>query len=306
MVNEVVLAEPRGFCAGVDMAIEAVKLTHHKFPGEKVYVNHQIVHNQQVVNQLTEEYGTIFVEDISEVPQGGIVVLSAHGVSPQVHHEARKRKHEVIDATCPLVDKVHKKAIRYHRHDFEIILVGHEGHQEVIGTQGYAPMHIVGSVEDVEKLQVKNPHRLAFITQTTLSKGDTREIVDALYKKYPHIEESKDDICYATTNRQEAVKMLSEVVDAILVAGESNSSNSNRLVETAQAKVPGYLISSYENIEEQWLESVEVVGITSGASTPETVVEGIIKFFTDRYGASIRTLTYKQVDVTFKLPTALV
>ncbi len=302
MIKKVILAEPRGFCAGVHMAIEAVKLTHKKYPGRKVHVNHEIVHNAQVVNELINDYGTIFVDHISDVPSGGILIMSAHGVSPQVYQEAKDLQLEVIDATCPLVDKVHKKAIRYDNDGYEIILIGHEGHQEVIGTQGYAPMHIVGTVEDVENLIVENPDKVAFITQTTLSKDDTKQIVEALYKKFPDIKNSKDDICYATTNRQEAVKRLSEMVDLVFVAGEKNSSNSNRLVETAKLKVPAYLISSYKNIKEEWLENVETVGITSGASTPEKVVQGVVKFFQERDNATIDTMTYKKENVTFKLP----
>ena len=306
MVKKVILAEPRGFCAGVEMAIETVKLTHQKYPGCDVYVNHQIVHNEKVVNELIEDYGTIFVEDLDVVPEGGILVLSAHGVGPDVYEQARQRNLKVIDATCPLVDKVHKKAIRYDENKYEIILIGHEGHQEVIGHQGYAAMHVVDSIEDVEALQVTDPNKVAFITQTTLSVEDTREVVGALYTKFPNIKNSKDDICYATTNRQEAVKRLSEYVDLVLVAGESNSSNSVRLVETAMQKVPAYLISDVDHIDKTWLEGVETVGLTSGASVPESVVHGIVKYFTDKFHTTVETLLYKEEHVTFKLPSEVV
>ena len=232
-------------------------------------------------------------------------MLSAHGVGPDVYEQARQRNLKVIDATCPLVDKVHNKAIRYDENDFEIILIGHEGHQEVIGHQGYAKMHVVDSVEDIEHLNVKNPDKVAFITQTTLSVDDTREVVEALYAKFPHIKTSKDDICYATTNRQEAVKRLSEHVDLVLVAGESNSSNSVRLVETASLNVPSYLISDVNHIDKDWLENIEIVGLTSGASVPESVVKGIVQYFTDNFSASVETFLYKEENVTFKLPAAV-
>ena len=287
------------------MAIETVKLTHRKYPGQHVFVNHQIVHNQKVVTELEQEFGTVFVEELADIPEGGILVLSAHGVGPEVYAEAQRRRLRVIDATCPLVDKVHKKAIRYDEHGYEIILIGHEGHQEVIGHQGYAAMHVVDSVEDVEALDVADPDKVAFITQTTLSVDDTREIVGALYTKFPNIKTSKDDICYATTNRQDAVKGLRERVDLFLVAGERNSSNSNRLVETAAQETRAYLISDYQRIDPAWLEGVRTVGLTSGASTPESVVQGIVQFFEREHGAAIETFNYKSENVTFKLPAAV-
>ena len=307
MVSKVILAQPRGFCAGVHMAIETVKLAHEKYPDETIYVNHQIVHNKRVVDNLINEFGTIFVkENISEIPDGSIIIMSAHGVSPQLYRQAKDQKLRIIDATCPLVDKVHKKAIKYHNKGYEIILIGHKGHQEVIGTQGYAPMHIVGTSAEADALCVKNPNKLAYITQTTLSKDDTQSVVDTLLRRFPNITNSRDDICYATTNRQAAVKALSEQVDLVLVAGENNSSNSNRLVETAISMgTPSHLISSHDKIDPAWLIGVKTVGITSGASTPEEIVEGVIEYFKTQGELSVDILNFKEENVTFKLPKAL-
>ena len=275
---EIRLASPRGFCAGVDRAIEIVELALERF-GPPVYVRHEIVHNRHVVDDLRAK-GAIFVEDPDEVPRGALLIFSAHGVSPAVRAAADRRGLRALDATCPLVTKVHVEAQRFAREGFEIALIGHAGHVEVEGTMGEAPdrIHLVERVEDVSKLEVRDPTRLACLTQTTLSVDDTREIVDALRTRFPKIRlPRKDDICYATQNRQDAVKTLVAGADLVVVVGAPESSNSNRLVEVARkAGVRAMLVESADEIDPAALESARSVGVTAGASTPEVLVERVV------------------------------
>ena len=307
MVKKVILASPRGFCAGVVRAIEIVNLALDAFP-KPVYVRKEIVHNPYVVEELRRK-GAVFVETLDEVPEAGTVIFSAHGVAPDVWKEARARRLNVIDATCPLVTKVHVEALRYARRDSTIVLIGHKGHDEVVGTMGEAPEHmrLVSSVDDVKNLQVPDPEQVAYLTQTTLSLEDTREIVQALRQKYPAVQgPPSEDICYATQNRQLAVRELAGKADVILVVGAANSSNSNRLVEEAEkAGAVSYLINDVESIEPQWLEGIETVGLTSGASAPEILVSQVLDFFQKR-GAEIEELVTRTENVQFALPAALV
>ncbi len=307
MVKKVILASPRGFCAGVVRAIEIVNLALDAFP-KPVYVRKEIVHNPYVVEELRRK-GAVFVETLDEVPEAGTVIFSAHGVAPDVWKEARARRLNVIDATCPLVTKVHVEALRYARRDSTIVLIGHKGHDEVVGTTGEAPEHmrLVSSVDDVKNLQVPDPEQVAYLTQTTLSLEDTREIVQALRQKYPAVQgPPSEDICYATQNRQLAVRELAGKADVILVVGAANSSNSNRLVEEAEkAGAVSYLINDVESIEPQWLEGIETVGLTSGASAPEILVSQVLDFFQKR-GAEIEELVTRTESVQFALPAALV
>lgn len=307
MVKKVILASPRGFCAGVVRAIEIVNLALEAYP-KPVYVRKEIVHNPYVVEELRRK-GALFVETLDEVPEGRTVIFSAHGVAPGVWDEARKRSLNVIDATCPLVTKVHVEALRYVRRGSTIILIGHKGHDEVVGTMGEAPEHmrLVSNVEDVEKLQVPDPERVAYLTQTTLSLEDTREIIQALRRKYPAVQgPPSEDICYATQNRQLAVRELAAKADLILVVGAANSSNSNRLVEEAQKSGSvSYLINDVDSIEEQWLDGIETVGLTSGASAPEILVSQVLDFFKQR-GAEIEELVTRTEGVQFALPSGLV
>ena len=307
MVKKVILASPRGFCAGVVRAIEIVNLALDAFP-KPVYVRKEIVHNPYVVEELRRK-GAVFVETLDEVPEAGTVIFSAHGVAPDVWKEARARRLNVIDATCPLVTKVHVEALRYARRDSTIVLIGHKGHDEVVGTMGEAPEHmrLVSSVDDVKSLQVPDPEQVAYLTQTTLSLEDTREIVQALRQKYPAVQgPPSEDICYATQNRQLAVRELAGKADVILVVGAANSSNSNRLVEEAEkAGAVSYLINDVESIEPQWLEGIETVGLTSGASAPEILVSQVLDFFQKR-GAEIEELVTRTENVQFALPAALV
>ena len=306
MVSRVILAEPRGFCAGVDRAIEIVEKAYKKF-GSPIYVRHDIVHNKTVTKRLEREFGAIFVEDLVEIPPGSRVVFSAHGVSPQVKNKANLLNLRIIDATCPLVDNVHNRALQYDREGTEIILIGHPKHQEVRGTKGYAPMHIVENVGDVRRLRVKNPNRLAYITQTTLGKFDVEEIEKALKKRFPNLMQSKDDLCYATTNRQEAVVELSKLVQAILVTGDYESSNSKSLVMIAKRQgLNAYLISSYRDIQEEWLRGINSIGLTSGASTPESLIREVIDYFKRTHNAKIETLKHKEEgEIKFNLPEIL-
>jgi 4-hydroxy-3-methylbut-2-en-1-yl diphosphate reductase len=307
MVKRVLLASPRGYCAGVERAVETVErlLDLH---GPPVYVRKQIVHNAHVVREL-EERGAIFVETETEVPEGATVVLSAHGVAPSVYENAVARKLNTIDATCPLVTKVHVEARRYAADGYEIALIGHEGHEEVVGTTGEAPDAIVliQTVEDAERVEFADPERVAYITQTTLSVDETTAIIEVLRRRFPQIRAPKrDDICYATSNRQWAVKDLLGVVDLLLVIGSRNSSNSNRLVEVARAGgVRAHLIDDETDIEEAWLEGAETVGITSGASAPEKLVERVCNWFRARGVASIEPFQSVHEDVFFKLPVEL-
>jgi|TARA_B100001971_G_C18255374_1_gene581642 4-hydroxy-3-methylbut-2-enyl diphosphate reductase len=299
-MNKIILVKPRGFCAGVDRAIEIVEkaLEIHK----KVYVKHQIVHNTHVVEDL-EKKGVIFVEELNEIPNDSLVIFSAHGVSPKVIEEAKKRNLKFLDATCPLVTKVHLEAIRYNKENYSIILIGHKGHQEVIGTMGEAPMFLVGNIEDVNNLDI-NSEKIAYITQTTLSLDDTKNIVDALKKKYLNIESPKSkDICYATQNRQNAIKELTKTCELILVVGSKNSSNSNRLVETAELHgCKSYLIENKNFVDEEWLKNVENLGISSGASAPEILVQELVDDLKNKFNCKIEYSNIIEENIKFTLP----
>jgi 4-hydroxy-3-methylbut-2-enyl diphosphate reductase len=298
---------PRGFCAGVVRAVDIVELALEAY-GAPVYVHHEIVHNTYVVEQLRRR-GAIFVESIDEVPYGAVLVFSAHGVPPAVRDEARARSLRVIDATCPLVTKVHFEALKFAREGRTIILIGHKDHQEIIGTSGEAPDRtiVVDSVEAVDKLEVNNPEKLAFLTQTTLSLYDTQEIVARLRQKFPKIVGPKsDDICYATQNRQEAVEQVAQDVDLILVVGSQNSSNSNRLVEVAKRRgVKAELIDSASDIDPLWLQGVKSVGLTAGASAPEVLVEQVSQRLAEHGYTDQRDLDLIREDVRFTLPPEL-
>jgi len=307
---DVLLAAPRGFCAGVDRAIQIVELAIEKF-GAPVYVRHEIVHNRTVVESL-EAKGAIFVEELSEIPSTGApVIFSAHGVPKEVPDEAIRRNFFYLDATCPLVSKVHVEAERHYASGLEIILIGHSGHPEVIGTLGQLPpgaITLVETVADVKIVEPKDPSRLAYITQTTLSVDDTIEIVEALKARFPHIQgPHKDDICYATTNRQSAVKAIANRCDAILVVGAPNSSNSKRLVEVAlRAGCPkAMLVQKASEIRWDLLEGIRSIGITAGASAPENLVEDIIAEFRARYDVQVEVVETAREDVIFKIPRAL-
>lgn len=303
-----VLASPRGFCAGVDRAITIVEKALEMY-GAPIYVQHEIVHNKHVVQRLRNE-GAVFVENIDEIPEGSHAIFSAHGVSPEVRKRAEKRKLQVLDATCPLVTKVHREAQRYAKKDHTIILIGHHNHVEVKGTVGEAPEHIfvVGTVEEVSDLKIPDEKKVGYITQTTLSLDDTAEIIFALKERFPEIKgPAKDDICYATQNRQNAVKALSKEVDLVLVVGAQNSSNSVRLLEVAETTgVKARRIESAAELDPEWLEEVRNVGITAGASAPEDIVQGIVAEISKMSSSSsVRDLEIVQEDVTFALPTVL-
>ena len=306
MVKKLVLASPRGFCAGVVRAIDVVRIALDVCP-PPIYVRKQIIHNTYVVDELRGE-GAIFVDSLDQVPSGGTVIFSAHGVSPQVWADARSRSLKVIDATCPLVTKVHVEAIRYSKRGFTIVLIGHEGHEEVVGTMGEAPdaIVLVSTVDEVEKFEVKDPGKIAYLTQTTLSLEDTKGIIAALRRRFPMIQgPPSEDICYATQNRQLAVRELAAVTDLILIVGSSNSSNSNRLVEEAIASgVPSYLIGDVSKIRQEWLQGVENVGLTSGASAPEVLVDQVVRYFV-RGGAVVEDLVTREENVHFALPPEL-
>lgn len=298
---------PRGFCAGVVRAVDIVELALEAY-GAPVYVHHEIVHNRYVVEQLRRR-GAIFVESIGDVPHGGVLVFSAHGVPPTVRQEAKDRSLRVIDATCPLVTKVHLEALKFAREKRTIILIGHRDHQEIIGTSGEAPDRtiVVDSVAAVDALEVDEPEKLAFLTQTTLSLYDTQEIVARLRQKFPAIKgPASDDICYATQNRQEAVEQVAKDVDLILVVGSPNSSNSNRLVEVAQRSgVRAQLIDSAQDIDVKWLEGVQRVGLTAGASAPEVLVEQVSERLAEFGFTDQRDLDLIREDVRFTLPPEL-
>ena len=303
-----VLASPRGFCAGVDRAITIVEKALEMY-GAPIYVQHEIVHNKHVVQRLRND-GAVFVENIDEIPEGSHAIFSAHGVSPEVRKRAEKRKLQVLDATCPLVTKVHREAQRYAQKEHTIILIGHHNHVEVKGTVGEAPEHIfvVGIVEEVSDLKIPDEKKVGYITQTTLSLDDTAEIITALKKRFPEIKgPAKDDICYATQNRQNAVKALSKEVDLVLVVGAQNSSNSVRLLEVAETTgVKARRIESAAELDPEWLEEVRNVGITAGASAPEDIVQGIVAEISKMSSSSsVRDLEIVQEDVTFALPTVL-
>jgi 4-hydroxy-3-methylbut-2-en-1-yl diphosphate reductase len=304
---EIILANPRGFCAGVNMAIECLERALEFF-GPPLYVYHEIVHNKFVVDKF-RRLGTVFVESLDEVPEGSPLLYSAHGVSPQIRDQARRRRLVAIDATCPLVIKVHLEAIRYAKEGYTIILIGHEGHDEVIGTMGEAPnqMILVETAEDVENLTVPDPTKVAYLTQTTLSVDDANVVIAALRKKFPRIANPpKDDICYATQNRQEAVRELAAQADVVLVLGSQNSSNSRRLAEIASVLgKPAHLIDGVGEILEEWFRGVGTVLITAGASAPEEVVQECIDYLQRNFGASIREETIREESVHFPLPKSL-
>jgi 4-hydroxy-3-methylbut-2-en-1-yl diphosphate reductase len=304
---EILLASPRGFCAGVDRAVEIVELALQVF-GAPVYVRHQIVHNRHVVEELGAR-GAVFLDDLSEVPRGALLVFSAHGVSPAVRAEAAERGLRTIDATCPLVTKVHVEALRCARDGTQIVLVGHRGHVEVEGTLGHARhcMHLVETLADVERLELRPDQPIAVLTQTTLSVDDTREIVEALRKRFPDIRvPTKDDICYATQNRQNAAKTIADRADLVLVVGAPASSNSNRLVEVARAHgTPARLIESAADIDPAWLEGVRSLGITAGASTPQVLVSEVIELLRTLRDVTVSELRLVEENVHFSLPPEL-
>ncbi len=309
----ILLASPRGFCAGVDRAIEIVELAleQEKRP---VYVRHEIVHNRHVVDGLRAK-GATFIEDPEDAPEGAVLIYSAHGVSPEIRDRAEAKRLETIDATCPLVTKVHNEVHRMVRLGFEIVMIGHAGHVEVEGTMGQAPdsMHLVETVEDVASLEVRRPDRLGCVTQTTLSVDDTRDVMRALAERFPEIVLPKrDDICYATQNRQDAVKELANYADLVLVVGAPASSNSNRLVEVAsRLDVPAHLIQSADDVDDRWLDGVDCVGLTAGASTPDILVQGVIEYLRTyaEQGpggpATLDSLATVEESVRFKLPREL-
>ncbi|MGI5457496.1 4-hydroxy-3-methylbut-2-enyl diphosphate reductase [Streptomyces sp. CA-249302] len=306
--RRVLLAAPRGYCAGVDRAVIAVEKALEQY-GAPIYVRHEIVHNKYVVQTL-EKKGAIFVERTEEVPEGNIVMFSAHGVAPVVHEEAERGKLATIDATCPLVTKVHKEAVRFAKEDYDILLIGHEGHEEVIGTSGEAPDHItiVDGPEDVAKVEVRDESKIVWLSQTTLSVDETMETVDALKEKFPQlISPPSDDICYATQNRQLAVKQMGEEADLVVVVGSKNSSNSVRLVEVA--KLAGaraaYLVDFADEIDEAWLEGVSTVGVTSGASVPEILVEQVLEWLSQRGFEDVEIVKAAEESITFSLPKEL-
>jgi 4-hydroxy-3-methylbut-2-enyl diphosphate reductase len=307
VVKRVLLASPRGFCAGVERAVETVELALEHY-GAPVYVRHQIVHNAHVVRDL-EERGAVFVETEADAPEGATIVFSAHGVAPSVYERSAARGLNTIDATCPLVTKVHVQARRYAADGYTVVLIGHAGHEEVVGTMGEAPdaIVLVESVDDVERLEIASGEKLAYITQTTLSVDETKEIITALRRRFPDIRGPlKEDICYATSNRQWAVKEMLQHVETLLVIGSKNSSNSNRLVEVAHAAgVPAYLIDDESNIDAAWFDDVETIGLTSGASAPEKLVERVCDWFRDRGVPEIESYQMVDEDVTFRLPVEL-
>ncbi|WP_306371086.1 4-hydroxy-3-methylbut-2-enyl diphosphate reductase [Nocardiopsis sp. CC223A] len=306
--RRVLLANPRGYCAGVDRAVITVEKALEQY-GAPIYVRKQIVHNTHVVRTL-EERGAIFVEETDEVPEGAIVVFSAHGVSPAVHTEAADRSLKTIDATCPLVTKVHKEAKRFAAEDRDIVLIGHIGHEEVEGTSGEAPEHIqiVESPDEVDKLNVRNPDNVSWLSQTTLSVDETNETVDALRRKFPNLlDPPSDDICYATTNRQVAVKTMAPECELVIVVGSDNSSNSVRLVEVALAAGAdaSYLIDNASLLEEEWLEGVTTVGVTSGASVPEILVRELLDRLAGYGYGDVSLVTTADETLTFSLPKEL-
>ncbi len=302
--KRVLLASPRGYCAGVDRAVQTVERALDLY-GPPVYVRKEIVHNKHVVEQLAER-GAIFVEEETEVPEGELVVFSAHGVAPAVHENAQARNLRTIDATCPLVTKVHVEARKFAEAGYTIVLIGHEGHEEVEGTTGEAPASIVlvQTAADVDEIEVADPEKVAFITQTTLSVDETTGIIARLRERFPAIVSPKsDDICYATTNRQIAVKQLARECDLVLVIGSTNSSNSNRLVDvTRELGTQSHLIDNAGQVREEWLQGVETVGITSGASAPDELVTELVGFFRDRGADEVSELRTVEEDVRFMLP----
>ncbi len=300
----ILLASPRGFCAGVDRAIEIVELALEVY-GAPVYVRHEIVHNRHVVDELRDK-GAVFVDEIAQVPGGALVIFSAHGVSPQVREQASARGLRTLDATCPLVTKVHVEALRYARAGYDIALVGHRGHVEVQGTLGHALqcMQLVETIEDVARLRVRDPERLAVLTQTTLSVDDTRELVEAIRRRFPKTRvPAKDDICYATQNRQNAVKAVARDADLVLVVGAPASSNSNRLVEVARAHgAEARLVESAADIDPRWISGRAAIGLTAGASTPQLLVDQVIERLLELGCGQLERVEIVREDVEFSLP----
>ena len=306
-LEKVLLAKPRGFCAGVVRAVDIVNIALDVYE-KPLYVRKEIVHNRHVVEELRAK-GTVFVDTLLEVPSGATVVFSAHGVSPEVREKAKAKNLKVIDATCPLVTKVHLEAVKYAREGYTIVLIGHKGHEEVVGTMGEAPQHMVliSSREEVAQLQPPDPNRIAYLTQTTLSLDETREIIAALRERFPGIVgPPSEDICYATQNRQESIQAMAQHADLILVVGSANSSNSNRLVEEAQKSgSQSYLIDDYRNIQESWLEGVRVVGVTAGASAPEILVQQVVEHLKSRGAVTVEEFETTKENVHFALPPSL-
>ncbi|MBU0612529.1 4-hydroxy-3-methylbut-2-enyl diphosphate reductase [Patescibacteria group bacterium] len=304
---KVFIARPRGFCAGVARAVESVDLALKTF-GPPIYVRHAIVHNQHVVNDL-EKKGAVFVESLSEIPKGSKVIFSAHGVSPQVREGAKKRSLDIIDATCPLVTKVHLEAIRFAKENYSIVLIGHKGHVELKGTAGEAPnnTYTVETEKDIKELVIPDKSKVAVLTQTTLSVNDARGLLQVLRKKYPKLKEPpKEDICYATTNRQIAVKSLTKYCDVIFVIGDPESSNSNRLREAAeQSSIPAYLIQSSSDIKPEQIEGVEAIGVTAGASAPEQLIEQVIVHLQNLGARKIEEVEEVKENMKFPLPYEL-
>ncbi|MBI4525605.1 MAG: 4-hydroxy-3-methylbut-2-enyl diphosphate reductase [Deltaproteobacteria bacterium] len=306
-VKKVILAQPRGFCAGVEMAVATVERALRQY-GPPLYVFHEIVHNRYVVDEFTRR-GVRFVQSLGEVPRGAKLIFSAHGVSPRVSAEAREKGVQFItDATCPLVEKVHREVRRFASKGYWIILVGHQNHDEIVGTSGEAPdrVRVVGNVEEAQAASVPDPEKVVVLTQTTLSVDDTREIVDALRERFPHmLTPAKEDICYATQNRQDAVKQLIPNVDLVLVIGSPNSENSNQLCRVARSQgVAAYLVNDLSEIDPVWLQNIETVGITSGASVPERLVQEVADYFKER-GAEVSNIGLVEENVHFALPSEL-
>lgn len=306
-VMTVVLAEPRGFCAGVERAIDVVERSLERF-GAPIYVRHEIVHNKHVVDDLRAK-GVIFVKEVDEVPVGAVAIFSAHGVAERVEEAAGERGLKAIDATCPLVTKVHREGRRYAEEGYDVVMIGHLGHPEVEGTLGRIPgkVQVISEPEDVAGLDVKDPERVAFVTQTTLSVNDTRDVIEALKTKFPAIVgPDVRDICYATQNRQTAVAEMAKHVDMILVVGAKNSSNSNRLRELGETiGIPSYLIADADAMENGWIEGKTRIGLTAGASAPETLVQGVIERLRASYEVEVKSLNVIRENVTFKLPREL-
>jgi 4-hydroxy-3-methylbut-2-en-1-yl diphosphate reductase len=304
-IKKVVLAKPRGFCAGVVRAIDIVERALDFYP-PPIYVFHEIVHNRYVVENLSKR-DVIFVDSIEEIPDGSVCVFSAHGVSPQVVELAESKRLRVIDATCPLVTKVHLEAVRFSRDGYSMVLIGHPGHEEVEGTMGEAPMQLVSSVEDVMRLEVPNPDRVMYLTQTTLSLDDVAEIIDALKLRFPTVQSpAKDDICYATQNRQNAVKQMSERVDVLLVVGSQNSSNSQRLCEvSAVSGTKAYLVNDENEINPEWLRGARIVGVTAGASAPEELVIRVLEHLRSMGAIEFEEQPGEDENVHFALPQEL-
>jgi 4-hydroxy-3-methylbut-2-enyl diphosphate reductase len=304
---KILLAAPRGFCAGVNMAIESLDLAIQAF-GTPIYVYHEIVHNKYVVDTFRAK-GAVFVDDLQEVPEGATLLFSAHGVSPEIRRLARERKLYAIDATCPLVTKVHLEAVRYAKEGYTILLIGHEGHDEVIGTMGEAPeaMVLVESADEADRLEFSPGTKLAYLTQTTLSVDDANRIIARLRARFPQIANPpKDDICYATQNRQEVIHTLAPEADVVIVLGSQNSSNSQRLKEIARENnIPAYLIDGAKDIEDDWFAGAETVVVTAGASAPESVVEECVNYLCERFGATVEARTIRSEDVHFPLPREL-